>query len=197
MKTLGLTGGIGMGKTAAADFLRQHGLAVVDTDALARQLVQPGQPALEEIARTFGSHYIDSTGRLRRADLAQRVFADPSQRRQLEAILHPRIQTLWHAQIGQWRQAGLPAAAVVIPLLFETNAQSEFDATLCVACSPTTQTERLRPRGWSTSEIAQRNLAQWPVERKMAHADFVLWNEAGLAVLADQVHRVLRRLVLA
>ena len=197
MRILGLTGGLGMGKSAAAELLRQRGLAVVDTDDLARQVVQPGQPALAEIAQAFGTELIDSTGRLRRAELARRVFADDSQRRRLEAILHPRIHALWKARVAQWRQAGRPAAVVVIPLLFETQAVSEFAVILCVACSLPTQAERLKARGWDAIEVAQRNQAQWPVDLKIARANFVLWNEADLAVLGEQVDRVLRRLALA
>ncbi len=191
MKRLGLTGGIGMGKTAAADYLRCRGLPVVDTDQLARELVEPGQPALAEIVAAFGPAVLDAQGGLRRRELAGLVFSDESRRRQLEAILHPRIRAAWRAQLEAWQRAGRPAAVVVIPLLFETGAGGEFDATLCVACSAASQRERLRVRSWSDEEIARRLAAQWPIERKLAAADFVIWAEGGLEQTEAQLDRVL------
>ena len=191
MKLLGLTGGIGMGKSTADQLLRERGVAVVDTDVLARELVEPGQPALAEIQTAFGYAVIGVDGRLRREKLARRVFADASARRQLEVILHPRIQALWLVQVAAWRVEGRPVAVVVIPLLFETNAASHFDATISLACSATAQCQRLQGRGWSAQQIQQRIAAQWPVEKKMALADFVVWTEGSLAVHAAQLERIL------
>ena len=193
MKLLGLTGGIGMGKSAADALLRQRQIPVVDTDLLAREVVEPGQPALAEIGRQFGPEYLGPDGRLRRDALARRIFADPQARHQLEAILHPRIRRLWQAQVQSWREQGQPLAVVVIPLLFETGAQAEFDATICVACSAASQRERVLARGWSLEQLAQRLQAQWPVEKKMAQADFVVWTEGGLDVHAAQLERILVR----
>ena len=149
MKLCGLTGGVGMGKSTAAGFLLSHGVRVVDTDDLARRLVQPGQPALTEIANTFGAEMILTAGELNRAALASRVFADPVARQQLEAILHPRIQAGWLAQVAAWRAENCPLGCVVIPLLFETQAAAYFERIICVACSPAAQRERLAGRGWS------------------------------------------------
>lgn len=194
MKRLGLTGGLGMGKSAAAACLQRRGLPVVDTDQLARELVEPGQPALAEIAAAFGPEVLDAEGRLRRAEVARLVFTDAPRRRQLEAILHPRIRAAWRAQLDAWQEEGRPAAVVVIPLLFETGAAGEFDATLCVACTAASQRERLLARGWSEEEIARRLAAQWPIERKIAAADFVIWAEGGLAQTEAQLDRVLELL---
>lgn len=194
MQVLGLTGGIGMGKSAAETLLRQRGVAVVDTDALARQVVEPGQPALEEIRRCFGPEMLSPDGRLIREALARRVFADPPARRQLEELLHPRIRALWRAQVETWRTEGRPLAVVSIPLLFETQAERELDATLCIACSATTQRRRLQGRGWSPEQIDQRIAAQWPVEKKMAHADFVIWTEGAMDLHAAQLERILQTL---
>src|SRR5205814_5597919 len=105
-------------------------------------------------------------GRLLRGELASRVFADETARRQLEQILHPRIRALWQSQVAVWRAENRPLAVVVIPLLFETNAQAELDATICVACSTPTQHQRLLARGWSPEQIGQRIQSQWPVEKK-------------------------------
>lgn len=190
MKTYGLTGGIGMGKSTCAGLLRQRGLPVIDTDDLARELVQPGQPALAEISRAFGASFLDETGRLRRAALADLVFADPVARQKLESILHPKITAAWNAMLGQWRGQGVAVAVVVIPLLFETGAETSFDATVCVACSPGTQQSRLRPRGWSDGEILRRAAAQLPAAEKMTRASHVIWSEGSLAAHNEQAQRV-------
>ena len=105
MKVCGLTGGVGMGKSTAARFLREHGAQIADTDELARQLVQPGRPALAEIQKVFGRGMISSDGQLRRDELAKIVFADPAARKKLEDILHPRIREQWFAQVENWRAA--------------------------------------------------------------------------------------------
>ncbi len=185
-----MTGGVGMGKSTAGMLLRARGVEVVDTDVLARQLVAPGQPALEAIRQTFGPTVIDPGGRLQRAALAEIIFADAAARRQLEAILHPRIRAAWMAATEQWRAAGRAVGVVVIPLLFETQAAPHFDATLCVACSAATQYQRLAERGWAAAQTAQRVQAQWPVEKKMALADYAIWTEGLLEVTAAQLQRV-------
>ena len=194
MKVVGLTGGVGMGKSVCADMLRARGIPVVDTDDLARQVVEPGQQALAEIARDFGSQFIDATGKLRRGDLARRVFGDPVARKQLEEILHPRIRRLWRAQVEAWRADGHKLAVVVIPLLFETGAEGELDATVCVACTAATQQKRLSKRGWSADQMRQRIAAQLPVETKMQRATFVIWNEASLDIHEAQLDNILDRL---
>ncbi len=191
MKVLGLTGGIGMGKSASAQLFRARGVPVVDTDGLARQIVEPGQPALAEVVAAFGPQIVGSGGQLRRDELARRVFADPAARRTLEGILHPRIRELWRAQMGTWRAEGHPRAVVVIPLLFETKAEAELDGIICVACSAGTQRQRLRARRWPPEQIEQRLQAQWPVETKIARANYVIWTEADLDVHAAQIGRIL------
>jgi dephospho-CoA kinase len=192
MRVLGVTGGVGMGKSTVADLLRQRDVPGVDTDALAREVVTPGQPALEEIRRAFGADVLDAQGQLRRGEVARRVFAHETLRRQLEAITHPRIRARWHAQVAQWRAEGRPLAVIVIPLLFEVKAEEELDTVLCVACSAATQRQRLRARGWSDEQIAQRLRAQWPVEKKMSRAHFVVWTEGGLDTTAWQIDRILK-----
>ena len=194
MKVLGLTGGIGMGKSTSARLLRAREVPVVDTDDLARQVVAPGQAALAEVLAAFGPKMAGPDGRLRRDELARCVFADPAARRRLEAILHPPIRALWRAQVETWRAEGRPLAVVVIPLLFETKAETELDLTICVACSAPTQQQRLQARGWSPEQIEQRLQAQWPVETKAARADYLVWTEADLDVHAAQIERILRRL---
>lgn len=194
MKLIGLTGGMGMGKSAASDILRRLGLPVCDTDVAARQVVACGQPALAEIVTAFGADVLDSAGELRRGELAARVFRDPDARRRLETIVHPRIRDAWLTEAEGWRRAGRPAGVVVIPLLFETGAETSLDATLCLACSPKVQQERLRERGWSPEHVAQRLAAQWPIEKKVAAATFMIWNDGGLELLEEQLRRTLATL---
>jgi len=191
MQVFGLTGGVGMGKSTSSKLLRDRAVPVVDTDDLARQVVEPGQPALAEIRQIFGDEIVGTDGRLRRGALAERVFSDFPALRQLEGILHPRIRELWRAQIAAWAAESRSLAVVVIPLLFETDAQTSMDATICVACSGATQCERLVARGWSPRQIEQRIAAQWPVERKIALADSVVWTEGTLEAHAGQLERIL------
>ena len=191
MKVFGLTGGIGMGKSAAAKLLAARNLAVLDTDEIARQIVAPGQPALAEIREKFGPQFITPDGSLDRPKLADLVFRDPAARQQLEAILHPRIRATWTEQLVQLRAEGHPTAIVIIPLLFETAAQTSFDATVCLACSVATQHQRLTARGWTPDQIAARNHAQFPVEEKMHLANFVIWTEGNLEIHAAQLRRVI------
>lgn len=209
LRVLGLTGGVGMGKSTAAAFLANSGVTIVDTDVLARQLVEPGQPALDEIRHAFGAEMIAADGSLRRDQLARCVFGDPARRKTLESILHPRIRHLWQSQLAEWRanvtrsqpQETTPDQksagnrtrffCVVIPLLFETQAEIEMDATLCVACSRATQHQRLTSRGWHAEQINQRIESQLPIEGKMARADYLIWNEGSLDVLHGQLDRVL------
>jgi len=191
MKVYGLTGGIGMGKSTAARLLRERGVPVADTDLIARELVEPGQPALAEITSAFGREIIADDGRLRREELGRIIFADSAARRKLEAILHPRIRAIWRGQIDRWRSEGVARAVVDIPLLFETEAQEHFDAIICIACSATTQLKRLLGRGWNQEQIEQRLAAQWPIGKKMDHANYVVWTEAGFDVDAAQIDRII------
>jgi dephospho-CoA kinase len=191
MKTFAITGGVGMGKSTTGRLLAELGVPVVDTDELAREVVQPGQPALADIAKAFGPDVIGPDGELRRAALAAIVFADATARQRLEAITHPRIRERWQAHLADWRRTGQPAGGVVIPLLYEIGAEHEFDVVLCVACTPATQRERLLARGWSSEQSAQRIAAQWPVECKLAQANYVVWTEGELAVHREQLRRIL------
>ncbi len=190
MKVCGLTGGVGMGKSTAARFLREQGAQIVDTDELARELVQPGQPALRKIQEQFGNEIVTSSGDLNRGELARIVFGNISARLKLESILHPLIRERWLAQIGTWQQEKHALAIVVIPLLFETQAESHFEKVICVACSSATQRERLLARGWSQEQIRQRNAAQMPIEQKIARGNFVVWTEGDTEICAKQLKRI-------
>jgi dephospho-CoA kinase len=190
MRAIGLTGGIGMGKSTAAELLHARGVPVVDTDRLAREIVVPGQPALAEILQTFGAHLVDVSGQLRRAALAEIVFADPAARTRLEQITHPRIKERWQQQLALWRGEGRSVGVVVIPLLYETGAEAEFQSVVCVACTAATQQHRLLQRGWTPEQIRQRGAAQWPVADKLARAQHVVWTEGDLENTAQQLTKI-------
>lgn len=192
VRTIGLTGGIGTGKSTLAAWLRDSGVALIDTDELARQFVEPGQPALAEIKAAFGRDVVDTDGSLRRGVLADRVFADEEDRNILEGILHPRIHAAWKARVATWRAKGQPLAVVVIPLLFEKSMESEFDSVVGVGCRPSTQWDRLRSRGWSEGEIRRRLEAQLPLAAKMLRATRVIWNDSSLEVMQEQARRIFR-----
>jgi len=188
-RVIGLTGGVGMGKSTAARLLAKRGLPVVDSDDLAREVVAPGQPALEEIAEIFGAEFIVD-GKLDRQRMAGEVFGDDAARARLEAIIHPRVRELWQGRIEQWRANEVPVGVAVIPLLFEVGAETEMDTVVCLACTANTQRDRLRARGWDATQISARIGAQMDIARKMELADHVLWNEGTLDALTAQLQRI-------
>jgi dephospho-CoA kinase len=188
---IGLTGGVGMGKSTAAALLRERGVPVVDTDDLAREEVRPGSEGLAAVVAQFGTQYLDAAGGLRRAALGELVFQDPAARLALEAILHPRIQRRWLAQISEWREGKVSCGCVVIPLLFEKDYASAFDAVVAVACSVPTQAVRIASRGWDLDELRRREAVQWSAERKLALARFGIWTEGSLESHRRQWARVL------
>ena len=190
-RVLGLTGGVGMGKSTAARLLKKVGLPVVDSDDLTREAVQPGTEGLAEIADEFGEEFLKADGSLDRDKMASTVFQDEAARKRLEAIIHPRVRTVWEKQIDQWREQKRPVGVVVIPLLFEVDLQDSFDAVLCVACTANTQRARLRERNWDDAQITARIAAQMDIAQKMDLADHVLWNEGAPELLMDQMKEIL------
>jgi dephospho-CoA kinase len=184
--TVALTGGIGSGKSAAADIFGRLGAAVIDTDAIAHDLTGPGGAAMPDIVEAFGTACAASDGSLDRGAMRTRVFADASARHRLEAILHPRI----HAEVLH-RLAGTaaPYAVVVVPLLVETqNYDSITDRVLVVDCAESTQLSRVMQRNGYSEEMVRRILASQAGRRdRLAKADDVLDNDAEVERLAEQV----------
>ncbi|MFO7641056.1 MAG: dephospho-CoA kinase [Candidatus Competibacteraceae bacterium] len=182
---VGLTGGIGSGKTAVSDRFARSGAPVIDTDLLARELVEPGQPALAAIAAEFGPECLDDRGQLRRAHLRERVFADPAGRRRLEAILHPRIRALARERIAA---LSAPYCLVVIPLLAETGMTDLVDRVLVVDVPEAEQVRRVMARDHIDETRARQILAaQAPRARRLALADEILDNAGDLDHLDRQV----------
>ncbi len=182
---IGLTGGIASGKSTVADMFADLGVELVDTDVIARDVVEPGQPALAEIRDAFGNEVIDSDGSLDRRRLRAIVFADPSRRRQLEGILHPKIRAEAARQSAAARS---PYHLVVVPLMVESPMKNEMQRVLVVDCSEETQLERLLARDFESEDQARRMLAaQASREDRLAIADDVIRNEGDLEETRRQV----------
>ena len=186
MIRLGLTGGVGMGKSTASQFLNDLGFKVADTDDIARKLVEPGKPALEDIVKAFGTEVLQDNGELNREKAAEIVFSDDSKRLKLEEILHPLIRENWELRLNEWSLENEKLGVVVIPLLYETECERYFDKVVCMACSKDIQRQRLRQRGWSDLEIDQRIKAQLLIGEKMSRADYVVWTNGAINTHANQ-----------
>ena len=171
MLRLGLTGGIASGKTAVAAMLRELGFAVLAADSLAHKLIEPGQPAYDEVVREFGLAILDSDQRVNRAKLADIVFADRARLDRLNAILHPRVEVATNRQFEEWSRDGARYAAFVeAALLVEAGFHKKLDGLVVTWCRPEQQLERLRSRGFSDEEARRRIAAQLPVDEKLRHA---------------------------
>lgn len=187
-RLIGLTGGIATGKSTVARLLAVHGASVVDADVLAREVVEPGQPALEEIATAFGRDVIGADGRLDRSALAALVFADPQRRRRLEAITHPRIGELMTKRTIEALESGAPLVVVDVPLLYENGREEMFEGVMVAWCDAATELERLIARDSLSREDAERRLAaQMPVDEKRRRATWVIDNSGGEDSTAAQV----------
>jgi dephospho-CoA kinase len=180
-----LTGGIASGKTTVADLFARRGVPVIDTDVIARQVVEPGQSALAQVVSAFGPGILDTEGRLDRRRMRERIFADSDARRQLEAILHPAIRA---AMERQSQVAGGPYQLLVIPLLAEGGRRDHVDRVLLVDVSEELQIERLMLRDGITREQAQASLsAQATRAQRLAMADDIVRNTGRVEELEERV----------
>jgi dephospho-CoA kinase len=188
---IGLTGGIASGKSTVADMFAALGIPVIDTDVIARRIVEPGQPALEEIRSQFGEQVLTQDGELDRAAMRKIVFSDEHIRRQLEAILHPRIRA---ESIRQAHAAGGEYQILVVPLLAESPISHFVDRVLVVDCDEDTQLRRLLARDTETVDQARRIVeAQASRDERLAIADDVIENDGGLEDTELQVEALHRR----
>lgn len=182
---VGLTGGIGSGKSAVANFFAKRGVPIIDADCIARELVEPGQAALAQITQAFGADVLDSAGQLDRAALRKTIFSDATKRRQLEAILHPRIRATLKDRINQFQAR---YCIIVVPLLLETGQQDLVDRILVVDAAPETQRQRAQQRdGVSEAEIQAILRTQLPRAQRLDQADDIISNDASLDDLDNQV----------
>lgn len=171
MLRMGLTGGIASGKSAVAAMLREMGFLVVEADLVAHKLIDPGQPAHDEVVREFGAELADANGRIDRAKLAAIVFADPNKLAKLNKIIHPRVEEIVHQQFDEWERRGVRDAAFVeAALLVEAGLAQKLDGLVVTYCAPEQQLERLRARGMSEVEAKRRIAAQMPVKEKLSYA---------------------------
>lgn len=188
---VGLTGGIASGKSTVADMFAGLGVPVIDTDVIAREVVLPGRPALDEIREAFGDGVIAPDGTLDRAAMRAIVFGDDAARRRLEAILHPRIGAATRAQADA---AGGDYQIIVVPLLVESALRGFVDRVLVVDCDEDTQIARLLARDAETEAQARRILAaQSSRAERMAIADDVIVNDGSLDDTRKQVEALHRQ----
>ena len=184
---IGLTGGIGCGKSTAGLMFVRLGWGRVDSDEVVRELLAHDPATLEEVRGRFGDDIFTADGGVDRRKLAARVFPDPAALADLEAILHPRVRAHWKGASA----SGSPGRWIVeIPLLFEKGLEKEVDFTICVASDAAVQAQRLASRGLSPQEAALRIARQLPLAQKIERADFVITNNGSLAFLQDQVTRL-------
>ena len=187
MQRIGLTGGIATGKSYVARRLRAAGVPVVDADLLARDAVAPGSDGLAAVVARFGAGVLRPDGGLDRKALAAIVFDDAAARRDLEAIVHPRVRAATGAFFDTLPPA-TPVAVADIPLLFEADRHRDFDEVVVVACDPRMQVERVMARDGASREDAERRLAaQWPIADKVARADHVIRTDGTFADTDAQV----------
>lgn len=184
MLRVGLTGGIGSGKSAVADLFAERGVPVLDADEIARAMSSKGGAAYADIVASFGTAVVGADGELDRAALRARAFADAAARRRLEAILHPRVRAEMAARLEALRD---PYALLVVPLLVETRPWPFIDRVLVVDADDALRRARLRARGLSNAEIDAIFAVQLARAQRLAHADDVIENNQDLRALAARV----------
>jgi dephospho-CoA kinase len=184
---LGITGGLGCGKTTAAKLFEKKGFRRLDADVLVREQVLAAPDVRQPLRTHFGPSVFTAEGVVNRKVLAAKVFADEGELRWLESLVHPRVFKLWRAELE-----GDPSSnwAVEIPLLFERNLENWFDFIVCVACDSDQQLVRLEQRGLNRALAGQRISKQLPLARKIELADFVLWNSGSAEFLEAQIDRL-------
>jgi dephospho-CoA kinase len=183
---VGLTGGIGSGKTIVAGLFASHGAALVDTDEISRQLTAPDQPAVAAIAERFGQEFVARDGSLDRARMRRLVFDNPSHRKDLEALLHPLIRQESTRRI---RDVTAPYVVVVVPLLVESTGYSGIiDRILVVDCDPETQISRvMRRSGLTRNEVLAIMSSQVSREQRLRAADDIIYNDSDIETLRTQI----------
>lgn len=188
MLKIGLTGGIGSGKSSVSALFLDLGVPVIDMDVLAREVVMPGQPALQEIIRLFGEHVCDANGELKRRRVRDIIFTDPNKRRQLEAIIHPAIREQVRRRLNNMDS---PYCIIVIPLLFETGQKDMIDRILVVDSRPEDQLQRTMRRDNISKDDVQNIMAtQVSRQTRLELADDIINNSEGIPRLKEQVQQL-------
>jgi dephospho-CoA kinase len=187
---IGLTGGIGCGKSTAARMFARRGYRRIDCDAIVHDLIAKDPKVRDALMKIFGEGIRASDGSLDRKAIGAIVFEDEHRLEELENILHPRIRDRWESLIGEAPESDW---IVEVPLLFEKNLQNRVDFTVCVFSDLSSQVERLGQKGMDRAQALTRINRQMPTEEKAEKADCVLLNEGSLAFLEDQVNQLLTR----
>jgi dephospho-CoA kinase len=191
MLKIGLTGGIASGKSAVAAFLRELGFPVLDADSVAHKLMEPGQPAHDEILQAFGAEFDDANGKIDRPKLGALVFADPAKLRQLNAILHPRVDQAVFAQFDEWQRSGVRDAVFVeAALLIEAGIAKKLDGLIVAWSENEQQVERMRALGMNETEAKRRMAAQLPLEEKLRQATYTVDCSGSLEETRAQVQAI-------
>jgi len=195
VELVGLTGGIASGKTTVAKIMKRLGAAIVDADALSREVVEPGRDAWKAIVDTFGAEVLRPDQTLDRQKLRAVIFNNSTARKKLESIIHPRVRALAEERINQQAAAGYELVVYEVPLLFEGNLHEWLRPVVLVACDADVQRQRLQQRDRLTPEEAQKHIdAQMSLEEKRRLADYVIENDGDLESLERQVEAVLKRI---
>jgi dephospho-CoA kinase len=195
MLKLGLTGGIASGKSVVASILHELDFPVLDADSLSHKLMEPGQPAHDEILREFGTDLTNASGRIDRSKLAAVVFADPAKLVRLNAILHPRVEQAMLLQFDTWRRSGVREVVFVeAALLVEAGFTRSLDGLVVTFCTPEQQLERLLARGMSELEARRRIAAQLPLDEKLCHATHTIDCSGSLDSTRAQVRSLATKL---
>lgn len=191
VRTIGLTGGIGSGKSTVTALLRSRGVPVLDADEVVRDLERPGAEGLRRLVEAFGPGILQPSGELDRSALGRLVFADREARRRVEAILHPLVRARMAAEQAEASARGARVVVHDIPLLFEARDPAGFDATVLVYAPPEVQRRRLiEQRGMTPEDVEARIRAQLPMEEKRRLATYVIDNSGSLEDLEAEVDRV-------
>lgn len=189
MLRIGVTGGIGSGKSTVASMFADLGAVVIDADAISREIVEPGQPALGALVAEFGPRILREDGSLDRGELASLAFAEPEGTRRLNAIMHPLIRSEAAAQVARAQDEGASVVVYDMPLLVETGQQDLVDVVVVVDVPEEMQVHRAAPR-FSEADVRRRIAAQATREERAAVADYVIDNAGSMESTRDQVQRV-------
>lgn len=191
VRIVGLTGGIGSGKSTVAAMLRDRGAVIIDADALAKEVVAPGSPGLAEVLACFGEALRLPDGTLDRKALGARVFQDPAALLELNRIIHPRVALGFQAQAEAAREKGAKVCVYDVPLLYENRLDQGLPEVIVVSVSPSVQRARVAARdGLPAEQIEQRIQAQWPLADKVKRATWVIDNDGDRAKTQAQVDRL-------
>lgn len=192
MTVIGLTGTYGSGKTTAAKIFKSYGAIIIDADKIAKEVVEPGTKALEEIVKEFGKKILLPGGSLDRRKMRSIVFSDEEKLQRLNRIIHPRVRQKELDLLNEYKQH--PLVVLNVPLLFERNMESLVDKTLVVAISDEIRIERLKKRDNVSPESIKKVLrAQWPQSKKAKRADFVVNNDGSIEQLKKQIVDIINK----